>query len=140
MSKSSKIEDGRQLVGKFMAFDRHMNLVLGDCEEFRKLPPAKGKKNTEERDDRRTLGLVLLRGEESRAKASNAAAMAGPGIGRGAGRGISAAPLAQAQPGLSGPVRGVGGPAPGMMQPQSSSLCSADELSSNASSSSAVFW
>ncbi|KAF2310718.1 hypothetical protein GH714_016568 [Hevea brasiliensis] len=99
MSKSSKmlqyinyrmrvtIQDGRQLVGKFMAFDRHMNLVLGDCEEFRKLPPAKGKKNNEEREDRRTLGLVLLRGEE-------------------------------AQPGLAGPVRGVGGPAPGMMQPQ----------------------
>lgn len=127
------IQDGRQLVGKFMAFDRHMNLVIGDCEEFRKLPPAKGKKtNNEEREDRRTLGLVLLRGEEvismtvegppppeeSRAKAVSAAAMAGPGIGRAAGRGIPTAPLIQAQPGLAGPVRGVGGPAPGMMQPQ----------------------
>ncbi|KAG0468730.1 hypothetical protein HPP92_018058 [Vanilla planifolia] len=131
------IQDGRMLVGKFMAFDRHMNLVLGDCEEFRKLPPAKGSKkavggSVEEREDRRTLGLVLLRGEEvvsmtvegppppdeSRAKATAAAALAGPGIGRAAGRGIPTAPLIQAQPGLAGPVRGVGGPAPGMMQPQ----------------------
>lgn len=126
------IQDGRQLVGKFMAFDRHMNVVLGDCEEFRKLPRAKGgKKINEEREVRRTVGLVLLRGEEvismtvegppppeeSRAKSGSAMAVSGPGIGRAAGRGVPTAPLVQSQPGLSGPVRGIGGPAPGMMQP-----------------------
>jgi small nuclear ribonucleoprotein (snRNP)-like protein len=30
-----------------MAYDRHMNLVLGDAEEYRKLPPKKGKSDEE---------------------------------------------------------------------------------------------
>ncbi len=30
-----------------MAFDRHMNLVLGDSEEYRKVPPKKGKSDEE---------------------------------------------------------------------------------------------
>ena len=31
------IVDGRHIVGRFLAFDRHMNLVLADAEEFRRL-------------------------------------------------------------------------------------------------------
>jgi small nuclear ribonucleoprotein B and B' len=29
------INDGRYLIGQMLAYDKHMNLVLAECEEFR---------------------------------------------------------------------------------------------------------
>ncbi|SAM06060.1 hypothetical protein [Absidia glauca] len=133
------LSDARVLTGQMLAFDKHMNLVLADCEEFRKIKPKGSKKNNDkntkdqkEQDMKRTLGLVILRGEtivsisidgppppSADDARSRMAMMGGPGMGRPAGRGLPAAPPPGVpMPGLSGPVRGVGGPAPGMMAPR----------------------
>lgn len=103
-----------------------MNLVLGDCEEYRKV---RGKKEGD-REEKRMLGLVLLRGENVISLCAETppppkprtelAAGAAPGHGKAAGRGMPVAPLSQAPKGLSGPVKGVGGPAQNLMMPQAS--------------------
>merc|ERR1719190_357182 len=123
------ISDQRMLVGTFMAFDKYMNVVLADCEEFRKIR-SKGKKD-DEKEVKRTLGFVVLRGETIVSLMAEAPPPSGPkkpeiqpGPGRGqvAGRGMPAAPLSSAPAGLAGPVRGVGGPAPLQMQPKAAAL------------------
>ncbi|QBZ59791.1 hypothetical protein PoMZ_04755 [Pyricularia oryzae] len=132
------LNDGRQMVGQMMAFDKHMNLVLADTEEFRKIkrkqakpaaPGASGaSSSTVESEEKRTLGLTIVRGAqivslsvESPPPADPSARLgkattggiastltAGPGAARPAARG-AAAPIS-----LAGPAAGVGGaPPPG---------------------------
>lgn len=59
------LNDGRALVGQMLAYDKHMNLVIVDCEEFRRVKSKKS--NAEEAgattEQKRTLGLVIIRGE-----------------------------------------------------------------------------
>lgn len=138
MSKSSKmlnyincrmkvtIQDSRQLVGTFMAFDRHMNLVLGDTVEYRRVKAKKGSGSNEVREERRTLGLILLRGENVvslQVEAPAPSAPSGGGVGVGAGRGVPAGRgiggMGAAPAGLAGPMAGMGGPGAASMMPHS---------------------
>ena len=117
-----------------------MNLVLADTEEFRRVrrKPTKGAQNssgsnattTVESEEKRTLGLTIVRGTHivslsvdgpppadpsarlgtgapapAGAGGTSATLSAGPGISRPAGRGLPV--------GLTGPAAGVGGPGPG---------------------------
>ena len=121
------LQDTRMLVGTFMAFDRHMNIVLGDTEEYRRIKNKKGTGIAEEREEKRTLGLIVLRGDSVVSmtiegppppEPDERITPGGPGVGRAAGRGMPMAPGPMGAPmGLAGPVRGVGGPAHGLMQP-----------------------
>ncbi|KAI1845662.1 hypothetical protein JX265_005352 [Neoarthrinium moseri] len=128
--------DGRQMTGQMLAFDKHMNLVLADTEEFRKLKRKTAKPagapgastpqtQTIETEEKRTLGLTIVRGAqivslsvESAPPADpstrlgktttgglTSALTSGPGVSRPAGRGAAPASLA-------GPAAGVGAGAP----------------------------
>jgi len=112
-----------------------MNLVLADTEEFRRIkrkqaksgaPGASSSTQTIEQEEKRTLGLTIVRGAqivslsvESPPPADPSARLgkssgggiasalaAGPGVARPAGRG-AAAPIS-----LAGPATGVGGAPP----------------------------
>ncbi|USP79754.1 uncharacterized protein yc1106_07028 [Curvularia clavata] len=124
------LQDGRQMVGQMLAFDKHMNLVLADTEEFRRTR-RKGKaapgatQQVTETEERRAIGLTIIRGAHvislsvdgpppadpaarlgaTSGPSTTAALAAGPGVARPAGRGLPV--------GLTGPAPGVGAPGPG---------------------------
>ena len=54
------IQDGRMMVGTFLAFDKHMNIVLADTDQYR---ITKSKKTGVQKQIKRTLGLVIIRGQ-----------------------------------------------------------------------------
>ncbi|KAH8740458.1 hypothetical protein FG386_002970 [Cryptosporidium ryanae] len=52
------IQDDRVMVGELMAYDKHLNIVLSDCQEYRQI-----KKGGDSKELKRSLGLIMLRGE-----------------------------------------------------------------------------
>ena len=119
------LHDGRSIIGTFLAFDKHLNLVLSEAEEFRILRKS-GAALLEERTERRSLGLVLVRGENvvslavegpppPSGKSAGGIAVAG-GRGRGMPGGGGPPPPGGVPMGLgAAPMHGVG--APGMIPP-----------------------
>ena len=114
------LSETRNLVGSFIAFDKHMNVVLSDTEEFLKLKSKE--KGKPDKDVKRSLGLVLVRGDsiisfsaESSPSQSNKRNESikqtanTVGTATSIGRGSLQAPI-----GLSGPGLGVGTGADGM--------------------------
>ncbi|KAI5466813.1 hypothetical protein BGZ63DRAFT_430222 [Mariannaea sp. PMI_226] len=129
------LNDGRSMTGQMLAFDKHMNLVLADTEEFRRVKRRQNKaaapgssettSQTVETEEKRTLGLTIVRGAhiislsvesppptDPSARLGKtapggipAALAAGPGVARPAGRGAP-------PPSLAGPAAGVGAGAP----------------------------
>ncbi len=57
------IKDSRMLVGTFLSFDKHMNVVLSDTEEFRIIKARK--LGDKPREKTRATGLLTRRGEDS---------------------------------------------------------------------------
>ncbi|KAL6300027.1 hypothetical protein BKA93DRAFT_819655 [Sparassis latifolia] len=130
------INDGRAFVGQMLAFDRHMNLVLADCEEFRRIRPKRKAGEAEAgpmQEVKRTLGLVILRGETVVSLSVEGpppvvdedkknAVPVGPGRGMPAGRGMGmlppmGPPSLQRPPMSFGPPGMPGGPPPGFRPP-----------------------
>jgi small nuclear ribonucleoprotein B and B' len=115
------LHDNRTIVGTFLAFDKHLNLVLSEAEEFRTIKSKGGAGLLEERTEKRSLGLVLIRGENvvnlavdgpPPPSATGKLTPGGPGMARGAGRGMI--PPTQGGGGISTPHHPSGGPAMGL--------------------------
>ncbi|KAK5994019.1 Small nuclear ribonucleoprotein-associated protein B [Cladobotryum mycophilum] len=131
------LQDSRQLVGQLLAYDRHMNLVLADTEEFRRIkrkqnkPTAPGGSSSSTaqtlvQEEKRTLGLIIVRGAHIISLSVESPPPADPSTRLGKTTGTGIASTLQAGPGvarpagrgaaapisLAGPAAGVGGGAP----------------------------
>ncbi|OLY84532.1 Small nuclear ribonucleoprotein-associated protein B [Smittium mucronatum] len=142
------LSDGRVFTGQMLAFDKFMNLVLAECEEFRqirsKTKVTNDQTKTQIRELKRILGLVILRGDsivsmsidgpppvsvESVTEKARMAMSSGPGLARPANRmvqpmqnatGLANAPVLN--PMAQQPPMGLGGPVRGIGGPMGSMM------------------
>jgi small nuclear ribonucleoprotein B and B' len=117
------VGDRRYFIGQMLGFDTHSNIVLKDCEEYRRL---RKRKAGQTREVKRNIGLMILRGDSvisiaiighplpsgNRMTASTAASVLQPGIslekGLGRGHAMTAANPPPNIQGLMKPGAGVG--------------------------------
>lgn len=105
------LQDGRTFVGQMIGFDKHMNLVLADCEEFRTVKQKSG----DAVEEKRALGLIVLRGNTIVSMVVESPPPVGDAMNR-----QSAAPQmmanmpGMARPGMRGPPMPMNMPPPGM--------------------------
>ncbi|PHH79570.1 hypothetical protein CDD80_4450 [Ophiocordyceps camponoti-rufipedis] len=134
------LNDGRQMTGQMCAFDKHMNLVLADTEEFRRVrrkqtkalaPGAEPATHVVEVEEKRTLGLIILRGAHIVSVSPESPPPADPSarLGKTTAGGITS--TLSAGPGVAKPA-GRGAPPPSLAV--SPSLSSSSLLSSTDSS------
>jgi len=111
-----ELTDTRAIVGILMAFDKHMNIVMGDCEEIR-LRVTPKTRNTPAKivEERRILGMILLRGNQVISMKPEAPPSMKPKLPASAIAAATAGPLTMqgARPMMPGPLM-VGAPRPGM--------------------------
>ncbi|POW17986.1 hypothetical protein PSTT_00175 [Puccinia striiformis] len=122
------LNDSRTLTGQMLAFDRHLNLVLADCEEFRfikqkkKKGPSANSTNAEESEELEMKRPSVWSSYGAKLSSASALKIApGRGAGVPAGRGVGLPPPPGAPPPM---MRGQpmsfprpGGPPPGMAPP-----------------------